>query len=180
MEPTPSADRLLVERDRLLGRVSFGRELVQRPLAVKVLHRGDAAGVDVGPQVAPLNQLVQRLGQLFIGVDSQLCGDVLRAQVHDEALLRPREGPEQAPVLFGVRNADMGKGLRRHGSVALRPPPAARRREHFVSHAYIVPHATDKTLAWPHSGARPSPARLSPMPGTGVRRTSHWAVSARL
>ena len=140
----PRRDRLLVERDRLLGRMSFGRELVQRPLAVKFLHRGDAARVDVGPQVAPCHQLVQRLGQLVIGIDPQLCGDVLRAQVHDEALLRPREGPEQAPVLLGVRNAEMGKRLRDR-RFAQRLPLAARRRDHFVSHAYIVPHATDKT-----------------------------------
>jgi hypothetical protein len=124
--------------------MSFGRELVQRTLAVKVLHRGDAAGVDVGPQVAPPHQLVQRLGQLVIGIDPQLCGDVLRAQVHDEALLRPREGPEQAPVLLGVRNAEMGERLR-DGSFALRLPLAARRPDRFVSHAYIVPYATDKT-----------------------------------
>jgi hypothetical protein len=39
----------------------------------------------------------------------------------------------------------MGERLRRHGRVALRLPSAARRRDHFVSHAYIVPHATDKT-----------------------------------
>ena len=101
---------------------------------MKVLHRGDAAGVDVGLQVAPPHQLVQRLSQLVIGIDPQLCGDVLRAQVHDEALLRPREGPEQAPVLLGVRNAEMGEMLR-DGSFALRLPLAARRRDHFVSHA---------------------------------------------
>jgi hypothetical protein len=65
--------------------------------------------------------------------------------VHDEALLRPREDPEQAAVLLGVRNAEMSERLRRNGSVALRIPSAARRREYFVSHAYIVPHATDKT-----------------------------------
>ena len=128
----------------VLGRVPFGRELVQRPLAVKVLHRGDAAGVDVSPQVAPLDQLLQRLSQLVIGIDPQLCGNVLRAQMHNETLLRPREDPEQAPVLPGVRYAEMGEGLRRNGGVALRLPPAARRREHFVSHAYMVPHATDK------------------------------------
>jgi hypothetical protein len=66
-------------------------------------------------------------------------------EVHDKAFLRSREGPEQAPVLFGVRNAEMGERLRRHGSAALLPLPAARLREHFVSHAYIVPHATGKT-----------------------------------
>jgi hypothetical protein len=38
----------------------------------------------------------------------------------------------------------MGERLR-DGSFALRLPLAARRRDRFVSHAYIVPHATDKT-----------------------------------
>jgi hypothetical protein len=39
----------------------------------------------------------------------------------------------------------MGEGLRRTGSTALRHLPAALRREHFVSHVYMVPDATDKT-----------------------------------
>jgi hypothetical protein len=47
----------------------------------------------------------------------------------------------------------MGERLR-DGIFALRLPPAARRRDHFVSHAYIVPHATDKTspygAGWNH------------------------------
>ena len=124
----------------------FGRELVQRPLTVKVLHRGDAASVDVSPQVAPLDQLLQRLSQLVIGIDLQLCSNVLRAQMHNETLLRPREDPKQASVVFGVRNTEMSERLRRRGEVALRLLRPARRRAHFVSHAYIVPHATDKTL----------------------------------
>ena len=64
--------------------------------------------------------------------------------MHDEAFLRPREGPEQAPVLLGVRNAEMGERLR-EGCFVQRLSLPARRRDHFVSHAYIVPHATDKT-----------------------------------
>jgi len=47
--------------------------------------------------------------------------------------------------MSGVRNTEMSERLRRHGSVALRLRRPARRRAHFVSHAYIVPHATDKT-----------------------------------
>ena len=45
----------------------------------------------------------------------------------------------------GVRYAEMGEGLRRTGRTALRLLPAALRREHFVSHVYMVPDATDKT-----------------------------------
>jgi hypothetical protein len=112
---------------------------------VKVLHRGDAAGIDVSPQVAPLNQLVQRLSQLVIGIDPQLCGDVLRAQVHNETLFRPREDPEQTPVMSRVRYTEMIERLRCHGNVGPRLPRPASRRAHFVSHSYIVPHATDKT-----------------------------------
>lgn len=47
--------------------------------------------------------------------------------------------------MFGVRNTEMSERLRRRGNVILRLPRRARRRAHFVSHAYIVPHATDKT-----------------------------------
>jgi hypothetical protein len=35
--------------------------------------------------------------------------------------------------------------LRCHGNVGPRLPRPASRRAHFVSHPYIVPHATDKT-----------------------------------
>jgi hypothetical protein len=89
--------------------------------------------------------LLQRLSQLVIGIDPQLCGNILRAQMHNETLLRPREDPKQASVMLGVRNTEMSERLRRHGNVALRLIRPARRRAHFVSHAYIVPHATDKT-----------------------------------
>jgi hypothetical protein len=65
--------------------------------------------------------------------------------VHNETLFRPREDPEQTPVMFRVRNTEMSERLRRHGKVGPRLPRPARRRAHFVSHAYIVPHATDKT-----------------------------------
>jgi hypothetical protein len=60
--------------------------------------------------------------------------------------------------MFGVRNTEMSERLRRHGNVALRLPRPARRRAHFVNHAYIVPHATDKTR-WVALRARPDPAR---------------------
>lgn len=91
---------------------------------------------------------VTRSGQVreqVIGIDPQLCGNVLRAQMHNETLLRPSEDPKQASVMFGMRNTEMSERLRRHGNVALRLRRPARRRAHFVSHAYIVPHATDKT-----------------------------------
>lgn len=49
--------------------------------------------------------------------------------------------------MVGVRYPEMGEGLRRTGSTALRLLPAALRREHFISHVYMVPYATDKTVA---------------------------------
>ena len=53
LELAAPPDRFFVERDRLLGRLTRGGELVQRPLTVKLLNRGDAAGLDVRPQIAP-------------------------------------------------------------------------------------------------------------------------------
>jgi hypothetical protein len=47
LELATPPDRFLVERDRLLGRLPGGGQLVQAPLAMEVLHRGNAAGVDV-------------------------------------------------------------------------------------------------------------------------------------
>jgi len=55
--------------------------------------------------------------------------------------------------MIGMRNTEMSERLRRHGNVALRPFRPARRRVHFVSHAYIVPHATDKTAGLRYSHA---------------------------
>jgi hypothetical protein len=99
--------------------------------------------------------------------------------MHDETLLRPREGPEQASVMLGVRNTEMSERLRRHGNVALRLPRPARRRAHFVSHAYIVPHATDKTR-WVGPDRRPDPGarlacgpRRSPRSPTRTPRLPH-------
>jgi hypothetical protein len=46
-------------------------ELVQGPFTVEVLHRGDAAGVDVRPQVPPRHQPFQGLGKLLVGVDAE-------------------------------------------------------------------------------------------------------------
>lgn len=63
LQDAPAPDRLLVQRDGLLGRLPRRGELEQEPLAVEVLDGGDAAGVGIGPQVAPLDQLVQRLGE---------------------------------------------------------------------------------------------------------------------
>ena len=102
LELATAPDRLLVERDRLLGCLSGGGQLVQRPLTVKVLDGGDAAGVGVGTQVPPHHELLQGLGQLVVSVDQELGRDVFRPQVHDEALLRPREGTQQVPVNIGV------------------------------------------------------------------------------
>jgi hypothetical protein len=63
--------------------------------------------------------------------------------------------------MLGVRNTEVSERLRRHGNVALRLPRPARRRAHFVSHAYIVPHATDKTRTPRPPGAVTA---LGPMP----------------
>ncbi len=85
--------------------------------------------------------------QLVIGIDRSSAA-MSSGQMHDEALLSPREDAEQPPVLLGVRNAEMGKRLRGNGSVGLRIPAVAPRREHFVCHAYIVSHPTDKTPSY--------------------------------
>ena len=60
--------------------------------------------------------------------------------------------------MLGVRNTEMSERLRRHRNVGLRLPRPAPRRAHFVSHAYIVPHATDKTRRLRY-GAPTRPAR---------------------
>ncbi len=54
--------------------------VLQGPLTVEVLDRGDAAGVSVGTQVPPRDELLQGLGELLVGVDPEFGGDVLRAQ----------------------------------------------------------------------------------------------------
>ena len=48
---------------------------------------------------------------LIVGVDPELGRDVLRSQVHDEALLGLREGQQQAPVKAGVRDAQVRERL---------------------------------------------------------------------
>src|SRR6185437_8520465 len=125
----------------------------QGPFAVEVLHRGDAAGVDVRAQVPPFHELVQGLGKLLVSHGPELGRDVLRPQVHDEALLRPREGAQQVPVEACVRNAQVRERLR----LAL----TARRRSGSADHHYIVPHGTDKTSAtrWLAGRGRSGPGR---------------------
>jgi len=126
-------DRLLVERDRLLGRLAGRGELVQRAPAVEVLDRGDPAGVGVGAQVAPGDEPVERLGELLAGLDPQLRRDVLGPQVHDEALLGPGEHEQDRAVQPGVRHAQVRERLRLGSRL----------------HAHIFPHGADspRTIA---------------------------------
>ena len=144
LELAAPADGLLVESDRLLGGLPCGGELIQGPLAVKVLHRGDAAGVDVRAQVAPRHELLQGLGQLLIGVDPEIRRDVFWPQVDDEALLRSREGTQQAPVKVGVRDPQVRERL----WLAL----TTRRLGVSADHHYMVPYGTDKMSATRHPG----------------------------
>ena len=53
LELAAPADGFLVEGDGLLGRLPGTGELVKASLTVEVLHRGDAAGVDIRAQVPP-------------------------------------------------------------------------------------------------------------------------------
>jgi hypothetical protein len=54
--------------------------------------------------------------------------------------------------------------LRCHGNVGPRLPRPASRRAHFVSHSYIVPHATDKTRRLRYGRTAGTPERpWSPM-----------------
>ena len=133
LELAAPPDGLLVERDRLLGGLPGCGELIQGTLAVEVLHRGDAAGVDVRAQVPPRHELLQGLGQLLVSVDQELGRHVFRPQVHDVALLRPREGTQQAPVKVGVRDAQVHERL----WLAM----ATRRLRGSANHHYILPHA---------------------------------------
>jgi len=66
-----------------------------------------------------------------------------------------------------------------HPAWGLRLPRPASRRAHFVSHAYIVPHATDKTR-WVGLDRRPDPGAH---PACGPRRspgspTPHAALTS--
>jgi hypothetical protein len=145
LELTAPADGFLVEGDGLLGCLPGAGELVKASLAVEVLHRGHSAGIDIRVQVPPCHQLFQGLGELLIGIDSQFSCNVLRSQMDDEALLRSREGTQQAPVKVSVRDAQVRERLR----LAL----AMRQRRGSDYHRYILLHATDRKDA----ARRPSP-----------------------
>src|SRR5262244_78918 len=59
--------------------------------------------------------------------------------MHNEALLRPREGTQQAPVKAGVRDTQVRERL----WLTL----ATRQVIGSAYHRYIVPHATDRKYA---------------------------------
>src|SRR5262249_51936942 len=118
-------------------------------LAMEVLHRGNAAGVDVRAQVPPHHELLQGEGQLLVGVDPELGRDVLRPQMHDEALLCPHEGEQQAPVKGGVWDAQVREWLR-----------LALVMGHSANHRYILPRAVGRRYAI----RRSSPDRSRPIP----------------
>src|SRR6266516_3977916 len=150
LELAAAADGILVERDRLFGGLPSGGELIQATLAMEVLHRGNAAGVDVRAQVPPHHELLQGQGQLLVGVDRELGRYVLRPQMHDEALLRPREDKQQAPVKAGVRDAQVRERL----WLAL----VTRRLGDSANHRYILLHAVGRKYAI----RRSSPAHPEP------------------
>jgi hypothetical protein len=75
----------------------------------------------------------------------------------------------------------MGERLR-DGSFALRLPLAARRPDRFVSHAYIVPYATDKTrrlLAASHVRAMRTSSAAAVTSGS-IQRSHGCAMSPGL
>jgi hypothetical protein len=154
----------------LLGRLPGPGELVQGPLTVKVLHRGDAAGVDVRAQVSPEDELLQGRGELLVVIGPELGGHVLGPQVDDEAFLGPREGTQQAAIKAGVRDAQVRERLR----LAL----AACRLRGSANHDYIVPHATDNIGATRAQGAACRSRSPRSKSGTGLRDPSPAAFRA--
>jgi hypothetical protein len=59
--------------------------------------------------------------------------------MHNEALLRPREGKQQAPVKVGVRDAQVREWLWL--------APVTRRLGDFANHRYILLYAADRMYA---------------------------------
>src|SRR5215469_12818326 len=70
--------------------------------------------------------------------------------MHNEALLRPREGTQQAPVKVGARDTQVCERL----WLTL----ATRRVIGSAYHRYIVPHATDRKYATRCRGAMTEPS----------------------
>src|ERR1700728_58605 len=136
LELAAPADGFLVEGDGLLGRLPGAGELVQASFAVEVLYRGDAAGVDIRAQVPPRRELLQCLAELLVSADLQVSRHVLRPQMHNEALLRPREGTQHAPVEVGVGDAQVGEWLWFTLTV--------HRLRGSDYHHYMVTYATDR------------------------------------
>src|SRR6202034_533784 len=143
------ADGFLVEGDGLLGRLPGAGELVQASFAVEVLYRGDAAGVAIRAQVPPRRELLQRLAEPLVSADLQVSRHVLRPQMHNEALLRPREGTQHTPVKAGVGDAQVGEWLWFTLTV--------HRLSGSDYHHYMVTYATDRK-----DTARERPARSTP------------------
>ncbi len=115
LENTPASDRLLVDGDRLLGRLPGGGQLVQIPGPMEVLHTGHPGGVRVGPQVSPLDQLLQRRDHLLaIPRPAQIRAHVLGTHVHDEPVPRPGERHQHIPIKGRVRRAQMRERLPGH------------------------------------------------------------------
>jgi len=118
-----TTEGLVVGGERLLYCLPDPRELVEEPGTVEVLDGGDAAGVGVGPEIAPRLELLQRVGH-GLGVDHGLehLGHILGPQVHGEPAFRRDEGKhdpsveplmghgeiDEALVLGGVHRASLG------------------------------------------------------------------------
>src|SRR5690242_4492582 len=80
--------------------------------------------------------------------------------MHDEALLRPRKGEQQAPIKVGVRDAQVCEWL----WLTL----VARGLGGFANHRYVLLHAADRmyTIRPPHRRPVHGPSRIKRNHGT--------------
>src|SRR5260370_9835829 len=105
-------------------------------------------------------------GKLLVGIDPEFGPNVLRSQVHDEALLRPRKGTQHAPVEVGVRDAQVRERL----WITL----ATRRLRGSANHHCILPYAADRIWASPRSAGHIALRRRAM--AEMARRTFEWPL----
>ena len=89
-------------------------ELVQKPRSVEVLDARHPAGVRIGAQVAPIDELGQRIGDhpwIHRTVAGELLQHVFGAQVDNEPPLGGDEGQHHAPIEVGILRAQIRERL---------------------------------------------------------------------
>ena len=108
------AELLVEQRERSLSRLAGVGQLVQEPRAVEVLDARHPARVRIGAQVAPLDELGERIGdgpRIGRTVRGELRHHVLGAQVYDEPALGGDECQHHPPVQSGVLRRQVGERL---------------------------------------------------------------------